>query len=257
MADEFTPAAESTDPVGDVGAEIDPLVEGYEGDPRENSPEGTPAAETTDPYADFGGREAVEQALAFQKSLQTEDGIWNVFFQAGRALGLQTDQISGLFGAATADQGGSQESEPADDDVLTWGQAKALMEQALSPIQQREQQQAENLARQTIDSTLNELGVADPAIRETILLLGDPHLNGDLSPAAVKAAVQKGYEQYVKAVNAERARLVAAKRAQGATVPKSPAGAPPAASSGEAPASEPRSVQEAIQMARAKMRQGR
>lgn len=253
--DDLTPTADATvsdAPVGDVDPGYDPLAEDTgTGDPGMNSSQGT---ETVDPYADFGGREAIEQALSFQKSLQTEDGIWNVFYQAGRALGLQTDQISALFGATT-DPGAGQDDTPADDDVLTWGQAKALMEQALAPVQQREQAQAEAIARSTIDSTLNELGVADPEIRQTILLLGDPHLGNDISPAAVQAAVKKGYDQYVKAVNAERARLVAAKRAQGAAVPKSPAGSPPAASSGQQVREEPKSVAEAIRMARERARQ--
>lgn len=231
-------------------------VEQPEGTEVEAPETGEQPLPSEDPYHPYGGKEAVEKAVELHKTLQTEDGVWQMFFQAGRALGLGVREIEALF---QQQQGATQEVEqanmPADDDVLTYAEFKRLMdEQVLRPQQEQQRQQQEYIARQTIDSTMSELGVADNDIRMAVLQLGDRYLTDDISPQAVKTAVLKGHADYLKLVESERKKYMEDKKAKAASVPKVPAGSPGGAGNGDDNQPPPKDVAEAIQRARARMR---
>jgi hypothetical protein len=87
---------------------------------------------------------------------------------------------------------------------------------------------------------------------QLILTLGNQYLpEGNLDPAAIKAAVTRGHADYLAVVEKERKAYIAKKRKAAATVPSAPTGG--AAPSTGAPA-EPKDTAEAIKMARAKLR---
>lgn len=221
-----------------------------DGAPAGDAGDGAPA----DPFAEYGGADYAKQAVEHYRALQTEDGVWNTFFQTGRALGLGVREIEALFNAPGG-PGGSQADEPAgpaDDDVMTFADFKRIMqEEILQPQAKAAQAQAETMARTVIDTTVEKLGIVDPDIRAAVLQLGDRYLNDDLSPANVAEAVRKGHADYLKVVQAERKAYIAEKRGQQVAVPKAPAGGtggstlPPAED-------EPRDVNEAIRRARAR-----
>lgn len=240
MPDDLNP---QPDPV------VEPVVTETDSTSLEGGETGVVDNAPVDPFAEYGGADAVRQAAELHKSLQTEDGVWDMFFQAGRALGLGVREIEALFNAQQAEP---DAAGPADDDVMTYGQFKAMMEETVTkPQQVRDQQMAEAMARQSIDSTINALGVQDQGIRDAILQLGDRYLSDDISPAAVKKAVEQGHADYLKLVAAERAKYVSDKREQGAGVPKAPAGGStaPATADGQF-GEEPKDITEAIKRAR-------
>lgn len=207
-----------------------------------------------DPYATYGGKDTIDKAVAIHQALQTEDGVWNLFFQAGRSLGLGVREIEALF--AQQQGGGEPEGspEPDDDDVMTYGQFKAMLnEQVLAPWQQTQQATAEAAARSAIDTTCLELGVKDTQVRDAVLRLGDKYLSDDISPQKVQAAVRRGFADYQTLLKGERQKAVTQKREAGATVPKSPAGAVAGAPAQDA-GNEPKDVAEAIRRARARIR---
>jgi hypothetical protein len=244
MSDDLTPDLPEgplTDEIEDPSTELS--SEGEETSSEESS-------EPADPYADFGGRDTVEKAYQVHQALQTEDGVWNLFFQAGRSLGLGVREIEALFQQA----GGEPEPEgPADDEVMTFGQFKSLMDETVvRPQQVRDQQMAEAMANQSINSTVAALGITDPDIREAVLQLGDKYLGDDISPAAVKAAVEKGHAAYLKLVQAERKQYTQEKRDQGVGVPKAPAGGTTSATTDFG--AEPKDAKEAIRRARLRMK---
>lgn len=213
--------------------------------------EGGETVESTDPYEAYGGKESIEQAVQLSKSLQTENGVWQMFFQAGRALGLRVRKIEALFQAQQAGgEGGAAPDQPSDDDVMTYGQFKQMMDETVyKPAAEQAQAQAELIANQAINGTLNDLGVQSPEAREAILQLGDRYLGEDISPSACKAAVEKGHQDYLKLVAAERKRYVEEKRAQANGTVKVPTGSSVTAAPKEYD-SEPKDVAEAIRRAR-------
>jgi hypothetical protein len=243
MAPDLDPTAAPAEPDLDAGAATEPQLDAL-------APEPDPSASAdADPYADFGGRETVEKAHQLHQALQTEEGVWNVFFQAGRALGLGTREIEALFAES---QGEPEPEGPADDDVMTFGQFKTLMDETVTkPQQLREQQLAEDMARTAIDQAVEKLGITDPELREAVLQLGDRYLGDDISPAAVKVAVEKGFAAYQKLVAAEKAKYTQEKRDGAAGVPKAPAGAPATQVSDFG--AEPKNAKEAIARGRARI----
>src|SRR5690606_28567939 len=78
-----------------------PSFEAPETDTAPEAPETGTAPETpepdADPFADFGGREAVEAAMRLYNAAATEDGIIQIFIEAGRTLGLTVEQMQRMF----------------------------------------------------------------------------------------------------------------------------------------------------------------
>jgi hypothetical protein len=247
MADELLPEGAPADPVAPETTETAPPAE-----PEGEAYSATDSAAPADPYAEYGGADAVKAAVEYHKALQTEDGVWNTFFQTGRALGLGVREIEALFNS----QGGEVAPEPqgpADDDVMTYAEFKRMLEeQVLKPQQEQQRVQAEQVAHQTINSTIKELGVESQEIREAILQLGDRYLGNDISPANVAAAVKKGHADYLKLVEAERKKYLGEKREQQSTVPQAPRGGSLSSAAAAPTEDEPKSVAEAIRRSRAR-----
>lgn len=230
---------------GDDNEYDESIQEGVSGDTGGDA--GDAGAE--DPYAAHGGREVVERALALHQKVQTDEGVVQLFYEAGRAMGLTNPQIDKLFDAQTG--GGEGEAEgPADDELITWGQAKELLQrEVIQPFAKQTQAQAETQARGAVDSTLKELGVTDNETAAAILQMGDKYLNGDLSPVNVAQAVKRGHEDFVKLVTKNAQGYVTKKAAVAKRVPKAPAGTSGGGTAADA-LPEPKSVKEAIRRAR-------
>lgn len=249
MDPETTEELEDGAPEGDAELHDETNLDGASGDTdgQDSTETGTVAP---DPYADFGGRQTVEQAMALHKATQSQDGLMRLFFEAGKAQGLSYSQMEALFGqAGPADE--PQVAQYADDDLLTYAQARELLQrEALQPFQQFQAQQAEEAARAIVASTRTELGIQDDATWNAVLQLGDRYLGDDLSPAAVRAAVQRGHADFVALVKTNATAYAQEKAQARRAVPKAPSGGSMAT---PAPEAEPKSVEEAIARARRKL----
>jgi hypothetical protein len=238
--------------IEEVGAPVDEGASYDETDPagESGSTDGAPAAETVaDPYADFGGRESVEQAMALHKATQSQDGLMRLFFEAGRSQGLSYSQMEALFGQAAPEAPAT--AQYADDDLLTYAQVKELMQrEVLEPMHQNQAQQAEAGARAVVNSQREALGVKDDATWNAVLQLGDRYLGDDLSPDAVRSAVQRGHADFINLVKSNATEYVTAKADARKTVPKAPSGGSMSTPAAEA---EPKTVEEAIKRARQRL----
>ncbi len=244
MADELTPEVDA--PEGEVAVDNSDLVTEVENDNPDLVNEAP-----VDPYASYGGKDAVEAAMRLHQATQTEDGVMRLFFEAGRAMGLPLSAIEQVFRGGPAEPAAPAEPEPADDDVITWGQVKQLLQrEVLEPFAQTEAQRTEAAARSAVASVRSELGIEDEATWAAVLQLGDRYLGDNLSPDNVRAAVKKGHDDFISLVKANAVKYVQGKVATKAAVPKAPSGgtAPTAA-----PAEEPKTVEEAIKRARARL----
>lgn len=232
---------DESDPAGDSG--------GTDGTEDPAAPE-APA----DPYANYGGQQAVEQAIALHKATQSQDGLMRLMFEAGHALGLTYGQVEALFGQQSGSQQGNgapQQPEFADDDVLTYGQVRELLQrEVLQPWQQTEAQRTEQSARAVVAASRTELGVEDDNTWNAVLQLGDRYLGDDMSPEAVRAAIKRGHDDFVALVKSNATQYVQGKAQAKKAVPKAPAGG---SMPTPGPEAEPKSVEEAIKRARAKL----
>lgn len=209
----------------------------------------TPAAEAEDPFHTYGGKEAVEAAHRMYEAARTEDGVIQLFIEAGRSLGLGLKEIEALFtGAAPSVEAEEPEFDP--DEPMTIGQFQELQrkQQEAAAAQQATAQQA--AAKEAVRTTVEALGLdpADPATK-VILQFGDNHLKGDLSPDNVAKAVRQGHADYLAQVEKDAQAYLQKKAAQAASVPKAPAGTPAA----EPALTEPQNTAEAIKLARKRM----
>lgn len=212
--------------------------------------DGTDTVEPADPYADFGGREAIEKAVQLQKMTQSQDGVMRMMFAAAQSLGIPLSQVEQLF-QADRDSVGSETPQYADDDLITYGQVREMLQrEVLQPWQQTEAERAETTARQIVTSTRGELGIEDDNTWNAVLQLGDRYLGDDISPANVAKAIKQGHADFVNLVKTNAKAYVEKKAAVKQTVPKAPAGGSmPAA----APEAEPKTVEEAIARARKRL----
>lgn len=222
------------------------------GDDGQDGTETDTVETNDDPWAEYGGKDSVAQAHKIHQALQTQDGVMQLFFEAGQSMGLGLREIQALFGGAqipdeVVDDG------PADDELVTWAQARALLQkEVLEPMAQQQQATAEAVARQAVQSTISDLGLTDQDTIAAVLQLGDRYLNpSDLSPKSVSDAVRKGHEDFAKLVTANAQKYVSAKVAVRKTVPKALGGG--GASQGAAEEPEPKTVAEAIRNARKRM----
>ena len=256
MSDE--PVGEGTPVVGDPVAGTPVTGDPVAGDPVTGDPvAGTPvtgdpvaAAETTaDPYEAYGGKDAVEAAISWHKAAQTEDGVTQLFIEAGRSLGLSMEQMEALFPDPAAQGQGTEEDQ---DRPLTAKEVRELMDKEIrKPLEAQRQEATFAAARQTISETFKSLGVEDTATQQAILRLGDQHLDAnDLSPTAVADAVRKGHESFQALVEANAQGYLKKKQEQAEATPKSPAGG---ASAGSTTQPEPQNVAEAIARVRAQL----
>jgi DNA-binding transcriptional MerR regulator len=205
-----------------------------------------------DPFADYGGKDVVEQAYKIHQATQSEDGVIQLFIEAGQSLGLGLREIQELFeGGSTEEAEPDEEYDP--DEPMTRAEFQAEMDRQAQAQWQGQAQQIEQAARQTVAATAQELGLdlADPA-SQVILQMGDKYLGEDLSPANVAAAVRRGHADYQALVEKESQVYLAKKAKAAQTVPSAPAGS---SAPTEPKPAEPRDIAEAIKIARKKFRE--
>lgn len=204
--------------------------------------------EVEDPYATWGGKDTIEKAHKMWEAAQTEQGVVQLWLEAGRSLGLGLKQMEELFGtpgAASAEAEVEVEEEDPDR-LLTYREFQELQAKDRQSAAEVQQAAAVETARTTIAETLTSVGVSakDPTA-DLILKLADKHMADptDLSPETVANAVRRGHAEFVALVEAEQQKRIASKVAVAKTIPKAPGGA---AAPSAAPESEPRDVAEAI-----------
>lgn len=240
-----SPVVEETPPVESVEP-TDTASEAVESDvPASPAPE-SPA----DPYEEFGGRDTIEAAHRMYQAAQSEDGVIQLFLEAGRSLGLGLKEMETLFTSLTG-SGGEEAEEPDPDEPLTVGQWQKFQQEQQQREAERQATAAREAARQVVQATVADLGLdpKDPATK-VVLQFGDQYLKDDLSPEAVAAAVRRGHADYLAAVEQHSKAYLEKKRGQAASVPSAPSGA--AAPAEPAPA-EPQNVAEAIKIARKRL----
>jgi hypothetical protein len=157
-----TPAEETVETPVDEAVET-PAEEAVE-TPEETAP--------ADPFEEFGGRDAIVAAKKMHDLAATEDGVIQLFLEAGQAIGLGLKEMQGLFGES--DASAEPDETPDPDEPLTRGEYEALVaKQAATQAEQAKAQQVE-AARSVVAATMKELDL-DPAnpSTQTILNMGD------------------------------------------------------------------------------------
>ena len=238
-----TPVAEDTAPAAEPVA--------YEDKPYSEPEPAAEPSEPSDPYADYGGRDVVEQAHRMHQATQSEDGIIQLFIEAGQSLGLGLREIQTLFegGTLEPDEGEAPEYDP--DEPITRAEWDAERQREQDNQQQSQNYMIEATARQAVAATAAELGIDlnDPG-SQIILQMGDRYLNDDLSPQSIKDSMRRGQADYQALVERESQAYLAKKSAAGKTVPGAPSGS---AAPSESAGAEPRDTAEAIKIARRKL----
>ena len=212
-------------------ATVDDLVVPDDIDLALDEPAGEPAAPEAgaDPFADFGGRDVVEQAIRVHQLTQSDEGVVQLFIEAGRSLGLSFDQMEALFRGEALP---AAEEEDLDRPI-TARELREMEEQRAAQAAAARTQEAAATAQRAIQSTVTELGLTmeDPATK-LILQYGDKHFDrNDLSPEAVRNAVLRGHAEYQADLDKQARAYLAKKREKAGAVPSAPAGA--SAPSGE------------------------
>lgn len=235
-----SPAAESAPAGTDTGSEA-----------AESAVPATPAAES-DPFEAFGGKEAVEAAHRLYEASRTEDGVIQLFIDAGRSLGLGLKDIQALF---DKDSGGEEVEPPDPDEPLTRREFEEALARQQQTLAERQAAAEAAIARKAVQDTLGTLGLDpnDPTTK-IVLQFGDQYTKGDLSPENVANAVRRGHADYLAAVERDAKKYLEKKVAAAEAVPSAPAGA---AAPAEPPAAEPRDVAEAIKIARKRLAEAR
>lgn len=202
----------------------------------------------------FGGKDEVEKAVKVLRDLGTEEGTIKFFIEAGQNLGLNFKQMEALFeesdALTTAEAEATAEATaPKDDDLMTYAEAKRLLQsEVLEPQRQAEEQRILAVAQATVQGALQDVPKEDHA---AVLALGQSHIaDGDFDPEHIRAAVRKGNEEFQAAKQRDREAYLAEKLKDLETVPASTgaAGAP----GGEAPP-PPANWEEAKKRARARI----
>lgn len=204
----------------------------------------TPAAEVEDPFAAYGGKEAIEAAHRMYEASRTDDGVIQLFLEAGQALGLGLKELQTLF----ADLGGEVPEEPDPDEPVSRREFQETLSKQQQAETERQAARVREAASVAVQDTVKSLGL-DPKDPTTtlVLQLADKHMKDDFSAEAISAAIRQGHADYQAQVEKAAQAYLARKQAAAEAVPQAPAGnAAPAES---APA-EPKNVTEAIAQVR-------
>lgn len=207
----------------------------------------TPAAEVEDPFAAYGGKEAIEAAHRMYEASRTDDGVIQLFLEAGQALGLGLKELQTLF----ADLGGEVPEEPDPDEPITRKEFQETLTKQKQAEAERQQARVQQAAAVAVQETVSSLGL-DPKDPTTtlVLQLADKHMKDDFSAEAISAAIRQGHADYQAQVEKAAQAYLTKKAATAAAVPQAPAGnAAPA----EAAPAEPKNVTEAIAQVRQRL----
>lgn len=213
--------------------------------------EAAPAPEASvevDPFESYGGKDNVEAAYRLYQAAQTEDGVIQLFLEAGQSLGLGLKEIQSFF-----EQQGIVEptEEPDPDEPLTRGEWQKMMEQQRQAAIEAQAEAMRQAAGAAVREEVAAIGLdpADPKT-EIVLSLADKKLNGDFSPEHVKHTIRAAHAEYLAMIEKESQRYLQTKVQQAESVPSAPSGA---AAPAEPPAAEPKDVAEAIKLARRRL----
>lgn len=239
------PVVESTEPVVEAAEPVEgsePVVETEALEPVVEEP--------ADPFAEFGGREAIEAAHRLYEASRTEDGVIQLFLDAGRNLGLSLKDMQAFFEA----QGGPVE-EVEEEDL-----DEPVTRRELREAEQRRQQEAaeKRAAEQrtqhatVVRSVVADLNVPEKSV-QAVLALADQHMKGEPNTESITAAIRAGWADFQAEAQVIADRILAEKREQAAKVPSAPSGAAAPATAEEP---EPQNAMEAIKRVRERLRNG-
>lgn len=201
----------------------------------------------------FGGAERIERAIAMLDDASTEEGVTKLFIEAGQALGLGFKEMEALFDASDAATAEAAQAAaaagPADDDVMTFAEAKKLIEeQVLNPQREAEERRVLATAQATVADALKDVAKEDHA---AVLALGQPHIaDGDFDPDHIRAAIRKGVEELANARTRDREEYLKQKLAELEATPGSTAGSGAPGAEGTPP---PTNWEDAKKRARARI----
>lgn len=247
MSDIAPDLSDGSEPVETLDTSIeDAGTETLEGVETETE---TQAPVVEDPFAEFGGREEIEKARRLYEAASTEEGVIQLWIEAGRTLGLTVEQMQGLFGAQ------AQEPDPEElERPVTVAELRELerqrQEQQSRVYYEQQQQAMRAQAGAAVHEAVKEIGLpgVDDPTAQIVLRLGDQYLDKrNPTPEAVRNAVRRGYADYQAEIQRQAQEYTRKKVTQAASVPGAPSG-------GQAPSTpppaEPKNVEEAIQMFR-------
>lgn len=225
-------------------------------DPQpEPQPDPTPVEIDWSRFGEDVNEDFVSQAVATQRALATEEGVTDYFVQAGLALGLTPDQMTALFDTPTpaVDPNAPPAGDPEPDKPLTREDILQLIkETAVDPAAAAQQASQAKVIQGVITGEMARLEVPDDE-RASVLRHADKYLKDgeEYEPEKAKEAIEKGYADYTKMVEAAAKRIFDRRAAEGETLPNplSGGGSP----GGEAEA-EPKNTEEASARVRAKLR---
>lgn len=259
MSDISEPEAPASEVPASEPAESPEPVEVSASDPAESpvseseTAESTEAEAPSDPYESYGGKDRVEAAIRLHDASQTEDGVIQLFLEAGRSLGIGNREIEALFtGQTPAPATAEPEEEEDPDRPLTVKEFQEAQAKRDSERAAETHQTAIAAAKETVHKTVESLGLTmDDPSTEAILRLGDKYLTrGSTDSKAVAEAVRRGHADYAALVEKESKAYLEKKKAAASNVPTSPSGASaPATAAPE----EPKNTAEAIKIARKRL----
>jgi hypothetical protein len=203
----------------------------------------------------WGGAEAVARAVGIERALQTEEGVMQLFFESGRALGIGVDRMKTLFaGQAEPSAPPAAPGAPGDEEApVTYKALQGVLEEkVLRPQAEREAEAVFQRNGAAVNKALDDLGVTDPHDRYLVLSLGNQFVGeNETDTAALVAATRKGHEEYQKVLAKRSEEYLARKQAAAEAAPTALSGTAPV--TGVVPP-EPRDVSEASVRARERIR---
>lgn len=260
MSNDATEATEAADAVADA------VTEAPENDGGAIETPETPAAEAPDWEARvtaWGGADAIDDAVALQQALQTQEGVRALFEAAGRSLGFGDDKIAGWF--ADGETPPAEKADPWADIVgddpdrpLTAADVAKMLDRVVServegPLQERQAAEYQATVRQNVRAGLDHIGITDQKVAQIVCNLADQYVtDADLTdPTRVREALNRAYTDWQGLAKQAQDKYVAEKKEQAAAQPKKLAGG----TSGAEAAPEPQSVAEATARVRAALGQ--
>lgn len=260
MSDSSEPIIDA--PVADAPVVDAPVVDDIEipddidlDTPLVDAPVVDEPVEEADPFEAFGGREKIAEAQRVYELTQTDEGVVQLFIEAGRSLGLSFEQMEALFNAQQAAGAPVEDDEDLDAPLTKreWmEQQRAAQAAAAEAAAAQSRQGAVAAAQQSIAATFAELGVEmDSEAAKVVLQFGDQHFDRqNPTPENVRAAVLRGHAEYTAFLDKQSREYLKAKREKAASVPKAPVGASAPAT---AAPDEPKSAAEAAARVRARL----